>query len=548
MLNIILGSEENLNAILEQIESSPEESVTLSLSLDSHHIDNLLDLKFLKREIEDSGKKVTFVAEDERSKNVVKKLNKAGRTATTAVEMEEGVDDFGFVTGRDIAENIHKKNMEQKLEEGKQDEENKNMKKTKPKKRKLRLGINLESIKNSLTNGSLLKIVIICIGLAVVFGTILGVYWFYPKATIKLIVSSDSLVKTVDLIASTSAELVDIDKQIIPGVAVTASAQQSATVKASGTKEAGQKATGTVVIYNKTDEDKDFESGTVLYKARVDGDALEYTLNTSISVDAQTVVETSPTEPPEYEYGRISADVTATLFGSEYNLDEDETLTINDHPTDEFIADVSENITGGSQKTVTMITESDIETLLASLKQTLEKQVETALEGKLADDQQLISGATDIFWGTPMFSNIAGEEADDVTCTLSVSASAIVFSQEDLNNAVLFLLADFVPSGYQMTDNPDDLSAEVVRGETGTNDEGAYVTLSTKLRGYVMPTVEESEIRQNVSGRSFRAVEKYLSTIPNIDSYEIKLWPPLPGPLQTMPHVKNRIIVEIERY
>lgn len=537
MLRITLGSEENLNSILEKVESSSEGEVVLTLSSDSPVLDNILDLKFLKKEVENLGKSIRFEAEDVRGEGVVSQLSSDQLSAAP-----ESDDSFGFVAGKDVAEDWPADEKKEPV-----DMKKPAVKKTSPLNIKSKLDSLLKrlSFKDFLASGRAFRVGMVALVLVAVAGIIFGVYWFFPSATVKLVVGSDSLVKTVDLIASPSATSVDIEARVIPGVVLETSVKKYASVKASGEEVVGKKAIGEVWIYNKTDGDKSFGEGVVLTKARVEGEDFKFILNEGVSVPAR-VVNTSP-EGETYTYGKVAVGVTAELIGAGHNLDADETLSVGDHPTNDFVASVKEDFSGGLERTITVVTASDRDTLFTDLKSVLDAQIQEELGNRIGGDQQLAPGAMTIFWGDPIFDREVGAEATEVGLSLAASATAIAFSQDDLDEVVMYLLADFVPSGYQISDNPEDRSAEVVSSEIDFSGAENVLQLSTKLRGFVIPTVLEKEIKEQIAGRSFSAVEEFLSSIPNIESYEINLWPPLPGPLQTMPHVEERIRVEIER-
>lgn len=539
MLRITLGPEENINTILGRIEATAAGEVMLVIPADSPFLENVLDLKFLKKEIESSGVKVRLEAEDERGRKAAEQVD-GGKRGSTAQKAKPGSDEpFGFVRG-DVVGHTNKTDEERAKHEA-------------PASSGIKGRVldwisawaDFGWLKRLLRGRPTAKFGIVGGILLVVGLGIFSVYWFFPSATVHLVVSSDSLVKSVEVTADPGAEQVDQESQVIPGVLLEAYTQQTLTAGATGEKEVGEKAIGQVRLYNKTTAAKSLGAGTVLVKGRVEGEDLLFVLKDGVEVPA-AVEDPLEIEPPEF--GKVEVEVEAVEIGEEYNIGKDETLTVGDYSTSELIASTLESFAGGSRQLVTVVTEGDRAKLSETLQDALEEQVREELSGRTVGDQVLATGAMELAMGTPVFDHSVGEEAATFNLTWSASAVGMVYSQADLEELAWGLLADFVPENYQLSEKVEDRQVDVTRAEVTLTPSGERVLkITAKIQGFVMPLVEAEAIRENLAGRSFKAVEAYLSSVSNIESYRIRMWPPLPQAFLTLPHVPERITVEIER-
>jgi len=112
---------------------------------------------------------------------------------------------------------------------------------------------------------SILKNAALLVGVfLLLIGLGIGFWWVVPKADVVININSEMLVKNVDITASAKAEKVSESDKEIPAVLLEAVRKLSDSIQTSGEKEVGEKAKGTVKIYNKTSGKKTFSKGTKL--------------------------------------------------------------------------------------------------------------------------------------------------------------------------------------------------------------------------------------------------------------------------------------------
>ena len=84
-----------------------------------------------------------------------------------------------------------------------------------------------------------------------------------PKATIALKTDVNSINSAVQFTANKDAKTIDTDKAILPAVLSESKKTDSEKIAASGKKDKGTKATGTITVFNCTDNDVVIPGGTV---------------------------------------------------------------------------------------------------------------------------------------------------------------------------------------------------------------------------------------------------------------------------------------------
>ncbi len=115
----------------------------------------------------------------------------------------------------------------------------------------------------SLGGGLVKWIVIVLVLMAFLASSAYGFVYYVPSANVKVKVNSEVLVKILDVKATTDTQEVSIDNATIPAFSVSVIETDSQTVPTSGKKDVGEKATGSIVLTNKTDKDIELKKGTV---------------------------------------------------------------------------------------------------------------------------------------------------------------------------------------------------------------------------------------------------------------------------------------------
>ncbi|KKT66136.1 MAG: hypothetical protein UW61_C0031G0003 [Candidatus Curtissbacteria bacterium GW2011_GWC1_44_33] len=362
------------------------------------------------------------------------------------------------------------------------------------------------------------------LGLLLVTGFIY--WWFFPKAVVTVYVAPRRLEEEITLVVDTAASSPNFSERILPGEVIETEVSGDRTKSTTGTKVVGERAKGTVKIQNGLATTINLSVGTILVSS---GD-LRFSLDKAASVSAAL----SPSEP-----GVANVEVTAANIGAEYNLVKNESFKVSNYPKAEVDAISLADLTGGSSRDISAVSEGDAETLEKDLTEELIEKAKNELAAMVVSDKFFIKDVIIAEATGKVFSNKVGDEASSLKLTLALSTKGLVVVRQHLFDLAREDLKDKVSSGFVLRD--EQLSAEFgLKDESGTEFEleGSFVA-------NLLPEVKPDELAEKIKGKYPPLAESYLTSIPGFSRAEIKLKPPFPGRLGTLPRLSKNITIEV---
>lgn len=387
--------------------------------------------------------------------------------------------------------------------------------------------VHVHFYKSKISTGFLLPVV----GSVLLLVVGMAFYWSVVKAEVTLVVEPREVAKSAEIIVSKQAPLLDESKKIIPGKMVEVVKSGSKSTSTTGIKNVGERAKGQVTIYNKTSSSKLFTAGTVLTV-----DDLEFTLDSSASVSAQKVEETSG--GASIAYGKQTVDITAAAIGAKHNVAAGTKFQIDGFASSSYEAKNDQALSGGSSREIAVVTKTDMDNLLASLSAELLEKGKQEFSQKEEVEQRLITEVSEKEIIKQDFDKEVGTEGEQLTLDLEEKFSVLSYNNQDVKSLMGKLIDPEVPQGYTYS-QPHTENQVVVK----TVNEDETVTLSVSTKAKLLPKIIPEEIQKALSGKSYAAGQKYLSEIKNIKKYETKITPQLPGFLNAFPRISQNIKV-----
>jgi hypothetical protein len=372
--------------------------------------------------------------------------------------------------------------------------------------------------KRALTLGGGLFLLLIIIGFIS--------WWFLPKATVTIYVSPKKLDEEMTIFVDPGASGSNLAKGILPGDTIETTVSGERTTSTSGTKTIGEKAKGSVTIQNGTAQAIKLPAGTFLYSAA----DLKFELAAEASVSAAL----SPSSP-----GTDTVEVVAVGIGAEYNLAKDESFSVGNYPKAEVDAVTTSDLSGGSSRQISAVSEEDMDELEDDLIEELLEEAKDELIGKTSEDQYFIEGSMETTVSTKSFSNKVGDEADNLKLSLTLEVTSLVVENLALSDFAKEVLKDKIPSGYVLREDQVDMRFELEEEEDEVYELFVYMEVN------LLPEVKPDEIIEEIVGKNSSHAKDYLTSIAGFTRAEINLKPPLPGWLSTLPHVAKNIEVEL---
>ena len=270
---------------------------------------------------------------------------------------------------------------------------------------------------------------------------------------------------------------------------------------------------------------------------------------TPVTVPAGTVVRTGSGQAVRYRTlkevslpgvagATVAVQVEAIDPGPQGNVGPYLVNTI-DGPLAAQLSVVNEQpIEGGTVRQAGVVTQADRERVRAALLQRLDAEAHAAVQEQLGPGEFPIreSLVRERILNEG-YDKLLGELADQLTVTLSVEYSELVFSGEDVSKIALAGLQGVVPGGYQLT--PQGLETDIIGAEPGQ----AGWLVHALARGIARAQIDPGDVRRAIAGLPAEAAAGILQErFPLASPPVVEIWPAW---LSTLPQVGIRIHVEV---
>lgn len=334
-----------------------------------------------------------------------------------------------------------------------------------------------------------------------------GIYLYYTQLLkAEIIVFADN--KTIDnssQITLSTQDDTSADSKTIHIDPITISVDGDATQNTTGQKDTGDKAKGTVTIYNKTDNPVSIGTG-----ATVSSNDLDFTTLDDVNIASTSSFSTS--------FSSSDVDVQASNFGSNYNLPSGTNFTIDNQSTSAVFAKNASAFSGGTKKEVKVVSANDLSSLTDKVVQTLTQKADQQAQGRVSSDEVLLPQALSYDFTTKNFSKNEGDEASSVTLTSSINFKLGAYHKADLTQFVNQMANGQVPSDYALVGDQSDISLQNI---TVNKDGSATGTLNA--HALFAPKLDANSLAQNISGKTVSKAEQTVRQIPGVSDVHINM-------------------------
>lgn len=372
------------------------------------------------------------------------------------------------------------------------------------------------------------KIIFVIPALLILLFIILFFYFFQNKATVLLSIDAQSSEKTQNVTFSSDSDT-DPAKGIIASEFLAVTEDGTVSTKATGKKEVGTNAKGTVTIFNSNFSSQSLSSGTTLSSSG----GLEFTLDKNITVASASGDVFSGTTP-----GKTNVDVTAKKIGQEYNLPSNTKFSVTGSSS--IAAKNDEAFSGGTKKEVTVVSATDIKKLREELPKNLEEKAKGDLAKKISDDQILLSGIAGIDLVKENITKKADEEASDVKLTGTVEYKGVSYKKSDSVNFANEVLKNSISEGTTIDPNSIKFAVNEI------NQDKEQVKAKVTIKGFAITKINNEDISKQISGKSFENAKDIISKYPHITKTSINLSFSLPLLPQILPFSPKNIKINTQ--
>ncbi len=340
-----------------------------------------------------------------------------------------------------------------------------------------------------------------------------------PQSWVTVTVAAEPFEKSLELTIDKEATQVDASQRIIPGKLLSINKDDAKRVVATGQKNVGGKAKGTVTLSNAYQSSAyDLAAGTTLTA----GDGKTFSLTEKVSIPGATVtlVEGQLVTSP----GKTTATIAATEPGDAYNIKPTK-FTISGLSGDKaakITAESTKDFSGGFTKQVTIMTQADIDGAKEVVVGDLAKQAAEELH-KQAKDLKLIEEAvTSEVVSIETNPAAVDSETDYFDIKVKTKNEVMVFDEKAVQELVNTAIQAEVPEDKELLLGEGD---EFVVSVSSTNYAEGQLTLESKVKTKIGTRIDAKAAKKGLAGKSEQAIREQLMTLPNAKEVQVTTFP-----------------------
>jgi len=341
-------------------------------------------------------------------------------------------------------------------------------------------------------------------------------YFVLPHATVNLDIGAEPFNHKFKLVVADQDDKSAAGQNLFKGRFVEVTKEVIQTFEATGGKNQGNAASGTVTVYNYSNALK----GLIPETRFVDPAGLVFRIKSDVLVAAAKKGADGSLIP-----GRAKANVVADSGGTAGNLPAGTKLTIpglGSAGIDQVYGKNDEPFVGGTDSQVKTVAESDIESAKESISKNVFLNIEEELRDKVGRGEELIPQLiqNDVIDSVP--SVAAGAERETFDLKVQVRSWTLLPEKGRLTNIINNTVETIVPRDQVLT--PQTISgARIVLDNTDFLMHTIDFTI--ELDGLIANKLDLKELAGSIANRSVSEAGKLFDSLPKVISHKVKLWP-----------------------
>ncbi|MDA1316829.1 MAG: hypothetical protein O3B87_02270 [bacterium] len=368
---------------------------------------------------------------------------------------------------------------------------------------------NIKKISNGTNTSNRKSHVMIGTVMVAAFLALAGYEYFLHKLDITIYVQATKVEENIDL----EVPLVEKATQELAVVKKSVKSAFTEQKKATGTKEVGERATGSVVVHNWDTGERSFTRGTKLTYNN-----LIFTLDTDIKVASASGI----TKDGLKQSGKTKVNVTASDIGKEYNVASGVQFSAESLPESLFLAIADGAFKGGSSKAITTISKKDMDTLEQQIEEKAEAGSEDVLGSNVSKDDVLLTSLTSASLGETSFSGEVGEEAEILTLNAESEIEFYSISDRLLKRELISSVKKKIKDGYTVEGTGITYTMEDV------DEDGDVILVNLDVVADSYRMIDTKKVLGIVTGKSQSSVESKIKSLYEVEKVDMSgiLWTP----------------------
>ena len=357
---------------------------------------------------------------------------------------------------------------------------------------------------------------------AVLLVSAFGVAVLLPQASIIVYARSEPIARDMEIQVDKDVQTTDLTNLRVPGSIMTREVSHTKTFDATGTKVSGTKASGSITLYNFTNNTLTLRASTTTLVANGknyfftrDVTGLRPTARTGSGNDQQ-VEESTLIAPVE---------IIAENPGQEYNITsttrfEIRNAALGNNPN--VYGENKQAIGGGSALSSKVVSQADLDRAAAELTSELAAQAEADIAKVSGGSTKVLpSGVRQEVLAKTADKN-ADDEAEQFTMTMIGRVTGLTYSEDDIKDVVVEKINSVLSDDKYLLEGANQ---QVVARYKTVDLEAGRGVLAVHFETVVAYKVNNDNLSKVLAGKNASEIKEILLTKPEIDRVDVKFAP-----------------------
>lgn len=356
--------------------------------------------------------------------------------------------------------------------------------------------------------------------LLIIGGAVLGliIIWvfasiFLPKAKITIKTETSTVNSSIDATLDANAKEVDEDKGVVPAKQKEVKKTDTEKVAATGQKDKGEKATGTVSLKNctKTDGEVSIPAGTA-----VSTGGLNFITQAAASLPASTF-----SGGGSCTTATADVNVAAQNGGTQYNISAGKTFSVAGFGSVSGVD--SSAMTGGTSNIVKVISQTDVDTAKQRLNDKSKSAAIDELKKNFSKDN--LKGINETLGGTVQQITVSpnvGDEASEVTVTQVVTYTMLGVREDDLKKLIENDVKNDIDTKKQAVTDAG-LDQAVIKLESKKSETEQMISIQTIVTAGTK--IDQDALKKQIAGKKKGDVQQIILSYPGVKDVDVSYSP-----------------------
>lgn len=342
-----------------------------------------------------------------------------------------------------------------------------------------------------------------------------SVHIFFARADVTLWPEARQIKLLEPIVGEVGREKLDKEERIIPASIVIQEKRATRLFPASSSTIKEDKASGIIRVFNAYTTTPQ----NLLIQTRFvseDGKLFRTPVKVTIPGKTQEQGKTIP--------GFVDIEVIAAEAGEDYNIEAGNFSLPGLSGSALFTVIYGESMepmTGGSERTVSVVSKDDIERAKDSLIEELTEKVVEDLLSRVPKDMMATKDSISITVTEAESLIEAGDELDQFNVSVSLAASLFVFPRTDIETLAEVLLSNEPKDGERVFKDKTKISFQQIRLSKDEKTANLDLFIEATIYQYIDPT----EIKIRLRGKSKTEAKTILASYSIFDKISLALWP-----------------------